>query len=105
MGVRNGGQEAREGSEDDHAQVRRHMLPYSHHMDGGVKISAFGGTCRAAHASVHVSAMPQRIAMVACDMSITFSHYDLHATCNHYMSHAIHIADMLCVCVRAQNDF
>ena len=57
MGVRNGGQEAREGSADDHAQVRRPMLPYSHHMDGGVKISAFGGTYVAVHECMHVAAM------------------------------------------------
>ena len=51
------GRRAREGSADDHAQVRRPMLPYSHHMDGGVKISAFGGTYVAVHECMHVAAM------------------------------------------------
>ena len=72
-------------------------------MDGGVQSSAFEGTCGAIHKHMHVAAMPQRIAMVACGMPITFSH--LHATCNHYMLHAIHIGDVPCWCVRAQIDF
>ena len=72
-------------------------------MDGGMKISAFGGTYVAAHECMHVAAMLWLVAMKVHHISITFSH--LHATCNHCMSHAIHIANMLCVCVRAQNDF
>ena len=102
MGVRNGGQEAPEGSADDHAQVRRPMLPYSHHMGGGVKISAFGGTCRAAHASVHVSAIPQRIVMLV--HNTYFPHPHPHATLCHYMWYTLHISDMLCLCCRAPNE-
>ena len=72
-------------------------------MNGGVQISAFEGTCGAIHKHMHVAAMPQRIAMLPHDMLITFSHP--HATHSHYMSHAMHIGDVLCLCVRAQNDF
>ena len=57
----------------------------------------FWGTYGAAHECMHVAGMPQRIAMIACDVSITFPH--LYATCSHYMSHAMHIGDMLCLCV------
>ena len=103
MKVRNGGQEAYEGSADDNTQVRHMFWPCWHHTWGGVKISAFGGTYVAMHECMHVAAMPWLIAMNVHYISITFSH--LHATCNHCMSHAIHIANMLCVCVRAQNDF
>ena len=70
---------------------------------GGLQSGAFWGTYGAAHECMHVVGMPQRIAMIACDVSITFPH--LYATCSHYMSHAMHIGDMLCLCVRAQNDF
>ena len=72
-------------------------------MDGGVKISAFGGTYVAAHECMHVAAMLWLVAMKVHRISITFSH--LHATCSHCMSHAMHIGDMLCLCVKAQNDF
>ena len=41
-------------------------------LGGGLQIGAFGGTCGAVHATRHVDAVPQPIALLAHDMCITY---------------------------------
>ena len=68
----NGGQGIWEGGADDDTQVRNIFCHIGTTLGGGAQIGAFGGTCGAVHATRHVDAVPQPIALLAHDICITY---------------------------------